>query len=424
MARLATVHRPRSQEEEGDNQPTGVGYIQKLTPEERSERRSSAETQAPPSEFEPLDAIGMGDDDQEIFESEQRSSAWRDVRDEFKQPLWKGGQETTWAKEEAARGENALVAMHELQSAYNRYSNDAEWNSERWSEFVKGKQSGEIPGEQTYGEFILNELWKQVWSEKGLRSQPMIEKARELGDIQSRDPAKFWEDKPEWQTDAEQEIAKGFEAMAGRTEYVGGNRMYATKAIHNAATKIRGKMTDQFIRGREIESTQAALDLKDFLGNAQIQGEQALVALDERRQQFKMQQDQIRSQEVAGDMSFAGTLIAAFISAVAIAGSDERLKTVTGTTKSAAYEYLDAMQAAKYHMPVRENAGMSPDEFGIMAQSLEDSELGSQMVQEMLGVKTVEPNHAVRVTMVAQKELHERLKRLERLAGVKELLDV
>ena len=58
--------------------------------------------------------------------------------------------------------------------------------------------------------------------------------------------------------------------------------------------------------------------------------------------------------------------------------------------------------------------GANAPEMGVMAQSMEKSPLGQQAVTEIEGVKSVDVPQAFKSLIVAQKEMHDRIKRLEK----------
>jgi len=51
---------------------------------------------------------------------------------------------------------------------------------------------------------------------------------------------------------------------------------------------------------------------------------------------------------------------------------------------------------------------------GVMAQSMEKSSLGQQAVTEVEGIKDVNMPQAFKSLIVAQKEMHDRIKELEK----------
>jgi len=94
-----------------------------------------------------------------------------------------------------------------------------------------------------------------------------------------------------------------------------------------------------------------------------------------------------------------------------IGGSDERIKSNIDRTKTknAAYDFLDNLDVAQYNMP-----GANTPEMGVMAQSMEKSSLGQQAVTEVEGIKDVNMPQAFKSLIVAQKEMHDRIKELEK----------
>ena len=92
--------------------------------------------------------------------------------------------------------------------------------------------------------------------------------------------------------------------------------------------------------------------------------------------------------------------------------SDERLKTNVNPREgmAGAYQFLDALEGARYDLPATQEQGS----YGVMAQSAERTPMGRSFVEQTpQGVHTLNPGKGFNALLVAQKSLHERLKRLE-----------
>ena len=133
-------------------------------------------------------------------------------------------------------------------------------------------------------------------------------------------------------------------------------------------------------------------------------------------QRLQLQKDEAAAQR-SGMMwgsifSFLGTA-AGIIATV----SDERVKSNVDRTKTgpAAYDFLENLDVAQYNMP-----GANSPEMGVMAQSMERSPLGQQAVIEDQGVKAIDIPQAFKSLIVAQKEMHDRVKTLENGRGEKQ----
>lgn len=163
-----------------------------------------------------------------------------------------------------------------------------------------------------------------------------------------------------------------------------------------------GYVTD--LRRAERESARQALD--DFLLQRSIAGEQA-VAMDMTRQaQQEMAARQRQQQFLQGLLGLAGTLGAAFIV------SDEDMKTNKKPVGKAARNMLDKLETKKY------DRGSKKGIFGGMAQSLKKSEMGRGMVAESAGgVQMVDVERAIGAMLAANKDMHERIKKLEGSRG-------
>lgn len=99
--------------------------------------------------------------------------------------------------------------------------------------------------------------------------------------------------------------------------------------------------------------------------------------------------------------------------------SDKRVKTDIKTGKQPIRSFLDALSAKEYEYkkPHEDGDYIAPagKQVGIMAQDLEKSQVGKQMVEEMPdGMKAVNPTKGFGAVLAAQADLHKRIKKLEK----------
>jgi len=166
-----------------------------------------------------------------------------------------------------------------------------------------------------------------------------------------------------------------------------------------------GYVTD--LRRAERESARQALD--DFLLQRSIAGEEAMTMDMTRQAQQEMAARQRQQQFLMGLLNLAGTLGAAFIPGFP---SDENLKTNKKPVGKAARNMLDKLETKKY------DRGSKKGIFGGMAQSLKKSEMGRGMVTESAGgVQMVDVERAIGAMLAANKDMHERIKKLEGSRG-------
>jgi len=173
----------------------------------------------------------------------------------------------------------------------------------------------------------------------------------------------------------------------------------------------------QIYKMREEDRESAKEEHKDFLMAARERGTSALIA----QQALQLQKDQAaaaNSTAMFGSiLSFIGSAlgtaatIGAWSSGIPVPPpSDERIKSNIDRKRTgpAAYDFLENLDVAQYNMP-----GVNTPEMGVMAQSMEKSPLGQQAVTEVEGVKSIDIPQAFKALIVAQKEMHDRVKRLE-----------
>jgi hypothetical protein len=133
--------------------------------------------------------------------------------------------------------------------------------------------------------------------------------------------------------------------------------------------------------------------------------------------QGKLGANQLNTQIAMGNSNNSQAAAGGLINAGASAGallSDERQKTNIHDGGRAAYEFLEAIQPHKYQYKNPGTPGAAGGEqLGVMAQELEQSPAGRQMVMETPQGKMIDPARATSAMLAAQAEMHERLKQLE-----------
>ena len=180
------------------------------------------------------------------------------------------------------------------------------------------------------------------------------------------------------------------------------------EALNQGLQQTDAEFERQIKQARIGEAESAKEELDAFVQAAREQGSQALIS----QQNLELQRKQAAASRSAGlwgsILSGVSTLGAAGLGLI---GSDERIKSDIdrGKTKNAAYDFLDNLDVAQYNMP-----GANTPEMGVMAQSMEKSSLGQQAVTEVEGVKSVDVPQAFKSLIVAQKEMHDRIKELEK----------
>ena len=179
------------------------------------------------------------------------------------------------------------------------------------------------------------------------------------------------------------------------------------EALNQGLQKTDREFERQIKQARLDDAAAAKEELSAFVQAAREQGSQALIS----QQNLELQRKQAAASRSAGlwgsILSGVATLGAAGLGLI----SDERVKSDIdrGKTKNAAYDFLENLDVAQYNMP-----GANTPEMGVMAQSMEKSPLGQQAVTEVEGVKSVDVPQAFKSLIVAQKEMHDRIKRLEK----------
>jgi len=123
--------------------------------------------------------------------------------------------------------------------------------------------------------------------------------------------------------------------------------------------------------------------------------------------------------QAQADASTMGS-IAGLGAAALMAPSDVRVKTDIEEGSRSVRDMLDELQPYEYDYKdeIKEDPSMEGRQLGVMAQDLEDSDLGQEFVQEdMDGVKRVDYGKMGSTQLAALADLHQRLKKLEGMLG-------
>ena len=322
----------------------------------------------------------------------------------------KAGYDSVDAWKNARREEEAAKAGFESGEAYAEHIAVG-------GRAVEGQRSGtqaEKAAAKGEGERLMREREffkkRKEAEEEAFLDPAMQEKRREL-QRRTKQSVMLGKEEGRQTQDWEEEARK--QADLQRNQMLGRARAMGLSAAQMEALNQGLQQTDveferqvRQMRFRDKES--AGEELTAFEQAAREQGAQALMA----QEQLEFQRKEAAASRSAGlwgsILSGVATLGAAGLGLI---GSDERIKSDIdrGKTKNAAYDFLENLDVAQYNMP-----GANTPEMGVMAQSMEKSSLGQQAVTEVEGVKSVDVPQAFKSLIVAQKEMHDRIKRLEK----------
>ena len=323
----------------------------------------------------------------------------------------KGGNEYTDFA--SSMSGSSLLGESDVSDYINSVKDDEDWNKEfeeAWSAGGSGYGSDKE-------RFARDYVYQKLLEERGFGDRHTRDQALKLSGLKNRDPNREDLEKSPWQEDMEKSLKQSAGAMMNKQALYGGNRISAGRVASKAMSKLNSMAVDKIREARLQEGRAAENALDSLIAGASKEGRAAAIASEQLMAQFDMQRQQLAQQDKSAMLAMFGTILSTAIM-IGMSASDERLKQKTGETQGAAYDYLDKMETAQYNMPTRAMAGQPTSENGVMAQSLEGSELGRQAVGDAGGVKTIETIQGLRATMVAQKELHERLKGIEQRLGV------
>ncbi len=210
-----------------------------------------------------------------------------------------------------------------------------------------------------------------------------------------------------WEKEARKQASMQREQVLGRARAMGLSAAQM-EALNQGLQQTDAEFERQVRQGRFSDKQAAAEELDVFEQAIIEKGAQALASQEQLAfQREKAEAD--RSSNLWGSI-FSGLSTLAAAALPIFIGSDERMKSDVnrGKTKNAAYDFLENLDVAQYKMP-----GSNTPEMGVMAQSMEKTPLGQQAVEEVGGVKGVNVNEAFKSLIVAQKEMHDRIKKLE-----------
>ena len=222
----------------------------------------------------------------------------------------------------------------------------------------------------------------------------------------------------------QKQIGTASRGQIGAAQRVGGRfRAGAQRAGERSAGRIEAAGQQAVMGLRQQEQQQAQQQLDQFLLGQEQQGQQ--MALAREQMEFQRQQAEDANNRSLWSAIFSGMgAVGGFIgtgfnpmgavagSRVGAAISDERMKTNVNPRAGmqGAYQFLDELEGARYDLPANREQGS----YGVMAQSAERTPMGQSFVEQTpQGVRTLNPAKGFNALLLAQKSLHERLKRLE-----------
>lgn len=191
------------------------------------------------------------------------------------------------------------------------------------------------------------------------------------------------------------------------------NAGLATRNAMQQAAQANQAATGQAQVMRNQEQLQARQMLGGQLGTMMGQGmagQQAKDTLNANIEQKNVDaQNAVTNSVTGGLMGIAGGVAAGLVK------SDERAKTDIKDGSTDIHKFLDALHAQSYHYKDPSAPGASPGQHtSVMAQDLEKTPVGSQMVKEAPnGLKMVDYGQGLAAILAAQADLHKRLKAVE-----------
>ena len=222
----------------------------------------------------------------------------------------------------------------------------------------------------------------------------------------------------------QQQIGTAARGQVGAAQRVGGRfAAGAARAGAQSAGRIRAAGDTAVAGLRQQEQQQAQQQLDQFLLGQEQHGQQMALAREQMEFQRQQAEDAGNRSLWSGILSAAGATAGFFLTGgnpmggmlggqIGGAISDERLKTNVNPREgmAGAYRFLDELEGARYDLPATREQGS----YGVMAQSAERTPMGQSFVEQTpQGVRTLNPGKGFNALLLAQKSLHERLKRLE-----------
>ena len=345
-------------------------------------------------------------------------SAWQEIGSSSS-----GAEGSSSAFGESSR-DSGVWTEQEFKDAQLKYSQDKAWKEgieDEWDLQSAFNDEGEgvTADGVKFAEFMREKLWDRFMDERGFGDRHTRAKFDEMRALRDRDHSSEGVAPSPWQEDLQRKARGAARNIAARQRVYGGNQMMGEQSLRKALGQMNSMMVEKIREGRVEEGRVAGNALEALLSGAAKEGRQAAIGSEQLMAQWRATQSAADQDTLSTILSTIGTILSTAVLAYAATGSDERLKKKTGETQGAAYDYLDKMETAQYDMPMRALAGQPTNENGVMAQSLQKSELGNQMVDSSMGgMRSIDTIQGLRATMVAQKELHERMKGIENRLGV------
>lgn len=199
---------------------------------------------------------------------------------------------------------------------------------------------------------------------------------------------------------AVQDALKSNSALAASGRGVS-NAGLMNRNVMNANSNIQNEMAQNSAVNRLVEQQGAQQQLASQIG--QQRGVAAQVG---------MANVQATQQQRQSDNQFLGNLGAAG----AMAFSDENLKTnkkKNASALNAVDEFLNSVKPYEYNY----KGGDDTDRFGVMAQDLEKSKIGDQMVSDTPEGKVVDYGQGFSAMMAGLAEMNQKIKKLEKKKG-------
>ena len=174
-------------------------------------------------------------------------------------------------------------------------------------------------------------------------------------------------------------------------------------------------MADQGLEGMEVQIELAEMDarLKEELAKLGYDTQEKIAALD-RNQQMVLAEMNAAMQRSANNQNQQNAILGAVATvAAAWLTSDRRAKKKIKPAKTKAQEFLDSLKAYSYEYKDPDQPGAKHGEMlGIMAQDLEKTSLGKQMVLDTPTGKMVDMGQGLAALLASQAYLNDQVKNL------------
>lgn len=203
--------------------------------------------------------------------------------------------------------------------------------------------------------------------------------------------------------------------LAAAASMRGRNPAAAQRQILNAQGDAGRQLAEQSSVARLQEQNQAAQQLAqqqqmadNLQQNAAQQGFQTAIAPATMAQNYDLARAGIKAQNNQADKQLLGGVIGAGATLL----SDENQKTAVRSGASKASNFLDTLSAKEFNY--KPSAGQAPGKkVGVMAQDLEKSAVGKQMVKDTPTGKAIDVAQGLGAVLAATAEMNQRLKKLE-----------